>query len=239
MQTQELRVDERVETGKGAARALRRSGWVPAVVYGEEGAKACRVKTADLHALLHGLEGEHALINLRVGDGAPSRALIREVQHHPTRGFIQHVDFQRVSATRKIRVQVPVVLTGEPPALKEGGVLEHLVRELLVECLPGNLPEHIVVDIAALGLGDSIHVRDLPLESVNVLADASTVIAVMSRPTVFKEATPAADTAAAAAGATPAEGAAPAADAAKAGGEKAGDKGGGDKKEAAPKKEKK
>ena len=174
-----LQAKPRTELGTTAAQTLRRQGWIPGVVYGK--GHASRPVMVDRHALLkilHGKAGEHALIHLHVeadGHATPAAGkargqaggltvLIKEVQHHAVTGNVRHIDFHQVSLTEKIKVNVPVVATGESIGVKQdGGVLEYLLRDIEVECLPTQIPDRVTLDISALKIGDSLHARDIVL----------------------------------------------------------------------------
>jgi large subunit ribosomal protein L25 len=150
----------RDESGKGVARKLRASGRVPAVLYGQ-GADPMplSVDARELSHLLHA-GGANVLVDLEV-DGEQHLAMPREIQRDHIKGRYWHVDFFAVSRTEKITVNVPVRLVGEPAGVKLGGVLEHHLWEVQVECLPTNVPEAIELDVSALEIGDSLRVSDL------------------------------------------------------------------------------
>lgn len=186
-----LNAKRREQTGKGAAKRLRREGKIPGVLYGDGQENILlQIDVREIHALLKSLSGETALIKLRVDGekGGQWKTIIKELQYDPVKGSLLHVDFQRVSATRKITVEIPVVLTGVPIGVKtKGGILEHLLREVEVECLPSEIPEHIEVDISHLDIGDAIHVSDLKLDKGEILNDPSTAVATVSPPRVLVE----------------------------------------------------
>jgi large subunit ribosomal protein L25 len=184
----------RTETGKGAARKLRAAGQVPGVFYGRGGSAIPLVLNGkELEVALTGSQGGNVIVDLKVqGAGeADRKAIIREVQRDPVAGSILHVDFQHISLTEKITVEVPVVLVGVPTGVKDGGgILEHLLREVEVECLPTDIPAHIDVDVSALGIGDSVHVSDLKAERVTIQTEADRTVATVVPPTVLEEAKP-------------------------------------------------
>ena len=155
-----LVAERREGAGKGIARKLRAAGRVPAIVYGR-GMEPIPV-SVDAKELYHVLHrgGANVLLDLVV-DGEPHLALAREVQRDHIRNRYVHVDFLAVSRTEKITVSVPIQVTGESVGVKAGGVLEHHLWEVEVECLPGDVPEAVVVDVSALGVGDSLKVGDL------------------------------------------------------------------------------
>jgi len=158
----------RPRLGSRAVRRLRRAGGIPGVVYGKAVAPTpVMVKARDLIKFLHAHAGEHGLLTLRVEadpavGGWEQPVLIKHVEHHPVDGGILHVDFHAIALTEQIRIKIPIVLTGVPTGVKQdGGVLEHFLREVEVECLPTAIPKQIEHDISALKIGDAVHVREL------------------------------------------------------------------------------
>ena len=152
--------------GRGASRRLRHSGKVPGILYG--GKKPAVNIELDHNPLYHHLRNErfHASVLTLALDGATEQVLLRAVNMHPFKMEVQHVDFQRVSADEKIHIKVPLhfVNAEKSPAIKEqGGLITHVLSEIDVRCLPATLPEFIEVDLSALAIGHSIHVRELPL----------------------------------------------------------------------------
>ena len=156
-----LEAEKRDESGKGAARKLRARGRVPAVLYGHGvGPVSVSVGAKDLYRVLHGSAGTNVLVNLTV-DGAEHLALPREIQRDHVRGRYVHVDFLAVRRDEKVTVSVPVRVVGESPGVKVGGVVEHHLWELQVECLPGDVPDGIDADVSELQVGDSLRVSDI------------------------------------------------------------------------------
>jgi large subunit ribosomal protein L25 len=185
-----LAVEKRETMGKGPAKKLRSSGKIPAVIYGQgEKTVPLILDGKDFHAVLHSHHGENVIFEIKIpGRKTGLKAILREVQHEPVTGEILHVDFQHISMTKKITVQVPVSLTGTPDGVKnKGGILEHILYEVEVECLPGDIPEHIKVDVSHLDVGDSIHVSDIPVTKVEILTDPERSIATVVPPTIIKE----------------------------------------------------
>lgn len=155
-----LVAERREGTGKGVARKLRAAGRVPAIVYGRGMEPVpVSVDAKDLYHVLH-RGGANVLLDLVV-DGKPHLALAREVQRDHIHNRFVHVDFLAVSRTEKITVSVPIRVVGESVGVKAGGVLEHHLWEVEAECLPGDVPEAIEVDVSALAVGDSLKVGDL------------------------------------------------------------------------------
>lgn len=161
----ELLVEVRNTTGKGAARSLRRNEKVPAILYGPKAEPLpLSIPVQRLEKLLRDLRGESKLLRLTVDGGGQQQtrhAIIREVQAHPVRRRLLHVDFYEVPLEQAIDVEVHVVMVGEPVGVKKGGTLNLIRRSLLVRCLPADIPEKVEVDISGLDLGSTIHVRDL------------------------------------------------------------------------------
>jgi large subunit ribosomal protein L25 len=184
-----LKADRRDAAGKGAARKLRATGRVPGVVYGH-GMEPVPVAVdgRELYHVLHTDAGSNVLIDLAVGSDR-HLTLAREIQRDHVRGQFLHVDFLAVRRDEKIDVDVPVELVGESHGVKEGGVVEHHLWEIRVECLPGDVPERIEGDISKLGIGESLKVTELTLPpGVEVLTDADeTVVSVVPPPIIQVE----------------------------------------------------
>lgn len=194
MATVDLQGELRTETGKQVAKRLRRAQRIPAVVYGgQRGPIPVAVNPQELLSALEA--GENTLLNLAVTGGAtPQHCLVilKELQRDPVKGRPLHADFHEISMERKIRVEVPLVLEGEPIGVKDkGGILEHSLRQLSVECLPVDIPEKIAVDVAGLDIGNALHVRDVRVaEGIRILDDAARVIASVSAPAAEEVAAP-------------------------------------------------
>lgn len=186
MATASLNAKSRSESGKGAARSLRRNGEVPAVVYGHaREPQSLSVNSRELDKLLQHITAESTVVELSL-DGGTSRTLIREIQRHPFKNVILHVDFQELVAGEAVSVRVPIVLVGTPEGVRNsGGVLDQLMRELAIEVDPANIPNHIDVDVTGLAVGHTIHVSDVTLpEGVTVVDDGGGTICVVSVPKV-------------------------------------------------------
>jgi len=193
-----LNASVRSETGTGVARKLRQAGSVPAVVYGHSRApQSLTIDTRELERLLSSIAVSSTVIDLSV-DGATSRTLIREIQRHPFKRSIVHVDFQELVAGEKITVSIPLRFIGTADGVRNGGgVLEETMHQVHLRLDPASIPSHIDVDITPLGVGHSIHIRDLKLpEGVSILDDQGATVCVCTPP----------KTEAAAAGAEGAEG---------------------------------
>ena len=163
-----LKVEPRTATGRSAARRLKARGIVPAVVYGgKEKSQPLQVSARDINAMLSHASGENILVELEIAGHKETRtALLQEVQHSPVGGAVLHVDFHAISMDEKIQADVPLEGLGVATGVKNfGGLLEQNLRALAIECLPRDLPDKITVDVSALNIGDSIHVRDIKLPS--------------------------------------------------------------------------
>ena len=167
--------------GKQQSKKMRGEGFVPGIVYhrGEEPV-AIALNNREISKIIHDAAGENVLINLTIEKEKKKTrpAIIKEVQYDPVKRFILHVDFNEISLTEKILVEVEVVAQGESIGVKqEGGIMDHPVRMLKVQCLPMEIPKHIDVDVSGLALNGSIHVRDLVLsDKIKVLNDPDTLL---------------------------------------------------------------
>jgi large subunit ribosomal protein L25 len=185
----------RENVGKGVARKARAAGQIPGVLYGHgEKPMAVQVESRQFMSAMRAHKGGNAIINLNLGSGEYT-ALVRDVQVDPVSRAVLHLDFQHISLTEKVTVEVPIHLNGIAIGVKDfGGILEHNVRALEVRCLPTQIPGSLDADVSALNVGDTLHVRDLKAEGVEILADADMTIATIVAPTV-EEVAPAAGTA--------------------------------------------
>ena len=195
-----LKAEKRTVVGRNAIKKIKAQGLVPGVIYGSQAEPiALQVEARALTNVLAHALSEHVLVELEIVDGSQSTnrlALIQEVQHHPLRPELLHVDFHAVSATEKITSEVPIEAVGDALGVRTfGGLLEHSLRTLEVECFPQDLPEIVRIDVTNLNIGESLHVRDIPLPSgVESLtpADLTVVSVVASR--VGEEVTETAET---------------------------------------------
>jgi large subunit ribosomal protein L25 len=183
-----LEVEERNERGTRATKRLRKDGYVPGVVYGGDDCLSFKVNNRVLRAALH--EGS-ALIDLKIGSGQARPVIVKDQQHHPVRGQVMHIDLLEVRLDEKIHSPVQVELTGvdEAPGVKEGGVLEHVTRELNIEALPTDIPESIVVDVSGMEIAATMHLSEVtPPNGVTFLDDPEeTIIATVVVPTEVEE----------------------------------------------------
>ena len=174
--------------GKGGARKSRAAGQIPAVLYGHgETPIPVAIGSRDFEIALHRHEGGNPIVNLAL-DGGEYTALIRAVQYDPVTHHILHLDFQHISLTETVEVKVALHFTGLAIGVKDGGgILESILRDVEVRCLPTAIPPAISVDVSHLNIGDSVHVRDLTVPDVVILTDASATVATVVPPTVMEE----------------------------------------------------
>jgi large subunit ribosomal protein L25 len=187
-----LKAAVRTETGKGAMRRLRREGRIPAVVYGRgEETRPLSVAAHDFEMLTKHHSLDTTIIELAIEGagrkGGKLRTLIAEVQSHPYKPQILHVDFQQIHAGERVTVQVPIRLHGTPAGVRAGGVLQHVLHDVELECAVEEIPESLDVDVSALEIGDSVHVSELAIpENVEVLIDAERTVCTVAPPTVLE-----------------------------------------------------
>jgi large subunit ribosomal protein L25 len=180
----QLKGSRRENVGKGWARKARAAGQIPAVLYGHgETPRPIAVDFREFEVALRNHKGSNAIVNLNVGGGEVT-ALVRDVQYDPLSRVIIHLDFQHISLTEQIEVEVPVHFVGMPIGVKDGGgILEHLLRTLKVKCLPTAIPAGIDVDVTALNIGQNLHVSDLaPGTGYEIITDADVAVAAVVAP---------------------------------------------------------
>ena len=178
--TVSLQVSQRAGIGRTALKAVRSAGRVPGILYGKAEDKTVRSRPIEIDAkklktLLHHSTSENVLVDVEVTDASGAKvdqhlAILSEIQHHPIKDYIIHIDLHEIAQNEILHAEVPVVSIGEPDGVKNGGgLLETMIRNVRVACLPRNLPEAITVDVSALKIGDSVHVSELVLpEGVTV-----------------------------------------------------------------------
>lgn len=175
-----IEVTARAEKGKNANRRLRAAGLVPAVVYGDHRDPVkIQVQRRSIETLLRTGGGENSVFLLKLSGSDESRhAMIRELQSDPMRGDMIHIDFLRINMKEKVQVGIPIEIHGEAVGVhRDGGILDFVSREVEVECLPGDIPEHIAVDVSGLEIGDHIEAGQLEIpEGVELLEEAGRVI---------------------------------------------------------------
>jgi large subunit ribosomal protein L25 len=173
----ELAGQTRGNTGKGAAHQLRDQGLLPGIVYGQGENVLVSIERRSFEGVLRKAAAGTVLIDLNLPQ-TNYRVIIKEVQRDPITSYPLHVDFLHVSMDKPVHLTVPIHLVGMPEGVKtEGGLLDHVLRDLEIECLPGDVPEFIELDVTALHLGQARHVRDIPVEKMRVLTPPDRVIA--------------------------------------------------------------
>ena len=184
-----LVVQNRAVLGSAESRRLRRQGLIPGVLYGREQPVAISILERDLRHALSGHGGTHAVLDVVVDSGKTHSSVLKEFQQDPVRGYITHVDLQEVRLDQPIHAAVTLVLTGEPAGVKEGGVLNQVTTTVNVEALPLEIPEHLELDVSALGIGDSARLSEVKApDGVTILDDLEeTVIASVALPKVEVE----------------------------------------------------
>lgn len=166
--------------GKNAARRLRVAGKIPAVLYGAGGDSiAVTVSPKEVNKILHSATGHNTIFDVAIGGGDKTPAMIIDWLHHPVRGSLMHIDLKRIDLAKRLHVKVPVHVVGDPVGVKiQGGMFELINREIEIECLPDDIPEHFTYDVSKLGLGQAVRAGDIPLSgSMKLLAPADLVVA--------------------------------------------------------------
>lgn len=189
MSTASLSASVRTETGKGAARKIRQTGGIPAVIYGHgREPQSLMLNARDTDKVLKSIAVSSTVIELSI-DGKTARTLIREVQRHPFKRTITHIDFQELVVGETVSVHIPIVYIGVPDGVRlEGGLLDQIMHQLHVEVDPSSIPNHIDVDVTALKVGKSMHVSDLTLPAgIKVLDEAGTTVCIVQVPKVAVE----------------------------------------------------
>jgi large subunit ribosomal protein L25 len=184
-ETRTLKATPRDGAGKGVARKLRSAGRLPAILYGHgDETRALSLNAHDVKLLVAAISVENTIIQLDIEGHGTENVLIRDVQMHPYKPEVLHVDFLQVHAGEAIRLQIPVRLRGMAVGVRDsGGVLDHVLYDLEVECLPRNIPEAVEVDVSDLEIGDSIRVGDVSLPDVKILNDPELPIVAVAHPT--------------------------------------------------------
>ncbi len=183
-----LRAEFRERTGKGVARKWRDKGFIPAVFYGPRSQTTpLVVDPKELSRVLQTEAGENVLIDLEIKRGDQSErkvVMVKELQYDHFQRRLLHTDFYEVAMDVMVTVEVPIHLVGKPEGTKLGGILDQVRRSIEIQCLPGDIPKSIEIDVSPLRIGDSIHVKDIQLEKGKILSDANLTIATVVPPTV-------------------------------------------------------
>lgn len=195
MTTASLNATPRSERGKGAARKLRQSGDIPAVIYGHgREPQPLALNAREVKKLLDTISAGSTVIELSV-DGATARTLIREVQRHPVKGQILHIDFQELVAGERVNVSIPLRFIGTAEGVRNGGgILEETMHQIHLRVDPSAIPQYIQVDVTPLTIGHSLHIRELPLpDGVEILDDEDATVCVVTAPKAVVEEVPVAE----------------------------------------------
>lgn len=191
MKLKSLKVQTRAEEGKGPSGRMRKVGAMPAVLYGlDKDPISLTVNLREFTTLVYGAGGEHAIVELEVEDKPELNGptIVKDVQHHPVRDEPVHADFFRIDLDKKIRTLVPVKISGHAVGIVNGGVLDHQLREIEIECLALDVPEGLIGVITELDIGMSLHVSDLAVpENVTVLTTADRPVLTIHPPRVIEE----------------------------------------------------
>jgi large subunit ribosomal protein L25 len=191
MKSSPISARKRVASGKGGARQTRFKGGIPAVIYGEQtDAAALEINAHEFALILNKSTSEHVLIDLTVegGDGTPDLALVKDVQRDPVTDDVLHIDLLHIHATKVIRVTIPVLLSGLAEGVKNfGGILQQIMRDVVAEGLPADLPDQFEIDVTALNIHDSVRVGDLSADGVTLVSPPERAIASVIPPTVAAE----------------------------------------------------
>jgi large subunit ribosomal protein L25 len=192
MATANLRASKRTDSGKGASRKLRRDQQIPGIIYGHNREpQMLALDWRELERMLERIAPETTVIDLDI-DGTTSRTLIREIQRHPFKRQVLHIDFLELVAGERVTVDIPLVLVGTASGVRNsGGILDQVMREVTVDVDPSNIPNHIDVDVSALEVNESLHVSDLVVPAgVEIQDDPEATVCVVAAPRVEAEAEP-------------------------------------------------
>jgi large subunit ribosomal protein L25 len=183
----------RSETGKNVARRLRATGRIPAILYGhKENALPLSLDPKELTAVLRSGSGHNTIFSLNIRDRGTTSVMIKDWQHDPIKENLLHADLLRIAMDETLQIQVPIMAVGEPKGVKvQGGIFEFVLREVEVECLPADIPEHITIDVSDLEIGSNVRVSDLPVNpKIKILSDSDLVVAHVISPKEEKEPEP-------------------------------------------------
>ncbi|MFH1687985.1 MAG: 50S ribosomal protein L25 [bacterium] len=190
----EIAVSPREGVGKGFARRERMAGRIPAIVYGPEVEPlSVAVDEKELRRAMKEAGGFSSIFDVNL-DGRHNKVVVRDVQRDPITSKITHIDFHAVSMTKPLSISIPIIYSGTPVGVKvDGGIMQVTMRELEISCLPADIPDQLKLDVSGLGIGDSIHVRDVEIPNVKIISPAQRTMVVIAAPTVIKEAVAAGD----------------------------------------------
>jgi len=196
--TIEINAETRTDLGKGASRRLRHQEKLPAIVYGEGEPLSLTIDQREMRPQVNNEVFYSSIVSLKIDGKKAEKVIVRDIQHHPYKIDVMHIDFQRISAKKKMHIHVPLHFIGEDvaPGVKAGGLVSHVANEVEIECLPKDIPEFIEVDISALELGGSIHLTEMTMPKGVTLTALShgdenhdTAIVSIHAPKVVKEET--------------------------------------------------
>ncbi|MBT8041920.1 MAG: 50S ribosomal protein L25 [Kiritimatiellales bacterium] len=175
--------------GTSNVRRMRKDGLLPAVIYGaEKDPVSVEINTHDFEQILHHSASESIIVDVALDGEGTISTLVKDVQHHPVSSDLMHVDLLRIAANKPIAVEIPVVLIGESAGVKAGGLIDHVMHSIDVECLPGDMVESFEIDVSELEIGDSLNVSDLKLSSkFKLLVDEESIVASVAAPRVEEE----------------------------------------------------
>lgn len=186
-----LEAQTRTETGADAAKRLRQDGWLPCVVYGPEREPSpVKINTHNFELMLKKTGGHNLIIDLSIDEATPKKALLREIQRDSIKDSLIHADFHEISMTKKLHIEIDVETVGEPVGVtQEGGIVEHLLRTVSVECLPTDIVDIFEVDISGLHIDDTLFVKDIPHDpNITILTPADQPVVSVAQPKVEEEA---------------------------------------------------
>lgn len=180
-----LDIKEREGTGKEAAKKMRRNGYIPAVLYGHKGNKNLSIKAVDFLSLFEEI-GEHSIVTLNIDNKENAEVIVKDYQLHPVKKNIVHIDFFEIEKGKLLKTEVPIKIEGTSKGVKRGGVLETLLRDIEIECLPKDIPDNITVNIEDLDIGDSVHVKELTVDDkITIIASPEQVVITIGTPTII------------------------------------------------------
>ncbi len=183
----DLAAEQRTKTGKNINRRHRREGFIPAVIYGGKDTHMIRIPEKDFNTINKIHKHENVMVNLKM-QGKDVSCLIKDTQRDPVKNYYLHVDFLELVEGRRIHITVPLELDGVAPGIKEGGILEHFIYQMSIECLPKDMPDVVKADISGLNIGDSIHISDINVpDGVIILDNPEQTVAMVGLPTKIVE----------------------------------------------------
>ena len=190
-ETVTINTEKRESTGKENIKKMRNAGWIPGVYYANESKDGnttlLKMEESELKRVLKKPGITHHLLNISI-DGEIHRGIIKQIQRNPIKEKVLHIDFYGVRADQKITLTVPLLARGEAPGVKAGGVLELVMKEIEIECLPDAIPEYIEVNVSDLEIGDSIHLKDITVqEGITLTENLEDVVVVVTPPEVIAE----------------------------------------------------